>query len=223
LKRETRLGSLAAVPIQGHKRRAKTSRLGGFTWKRRKDRTAFWHMTPQRLVVAVMAAAPDEPLLLSCAGVETSSQIPTALFASGLIEAARVAGALSIYHVVALDECYCHLVSADGVVVSAVRVDGCSGLAAQVEVETVAAVVELFADASLQLVGVDSAECARISLREFLGSTDDDAATTRAIDPLAAVSVTPECEDVATELASFLDVSIGLALSWYRLIANGHG
>jgi len=190
------------------------------------DKAAFWHFSPQRLVVALLARSADEPLLLGCASVEQRAQLPTAPFAAGLIEAARATSTLTVNHVVALDEHYCRLLPVEQASVDSVAVLGCAGLAAQTAVATVAALVELFADAQLRLLAVDSAECARMSLRQFLGGGgghgDESGGSARA-DPLAAVSVLPQCEAAASELAALLAVPVGTALGWYGLIGDGDG
>lgn len=192
-------------------------------WLRAANQTAFWHLAPRRLVVAVLARSAEEPVLLSCAMVAVQSQLPASSFAAGVIEAARAVCALRLDNVVALDDPYCRLVSADSAGAESVPVAGRTGMMVQAAATTVTSVVDLFADAQLRLVAIDSAECARISLAEFLGSDGDASVQSSLADPLAAVTVLPECETVASELASLLAVPVGAALSWYRLVGCGDG
>ncbi len=189
-------------------------------WRRR--RMAFWHLTPSRLTVAVMERAAGEPLLVACATVLTEAQTPLLPFAPGVLEAARVVGATGLRHAVALDAPHCRVMqrqacSDDATPLASVAVLGDSSLEAVADPEAVLALRGLFAMARLRLVAVDCAPCALLNLERYLGASGTNAA---APDPLTAISVSPECEAVATTITRELAVPVGLALGHCGLVAD---
>jgi hypothetical protein len=194
-----------------------------------------------------MEPTADEPLLRACVTVRAQAQAPAAGIAPGVLDAAFAAGALDLPHVVGLGRPYACVVferqapssSTDSdsddegeMLIAAVR--GREGARAVARAARVRDVSAAFERARLTLVAVDSADCARSSLAEFLGREDPLAgAGTRAIredaredveetiDPLTAVSVDPACEGAAVALAPDLVVPVGLALAHFRLVGHG--
>ncbi len=201
----------------------------------RRRAKAFWHLGPERLVAAVLEPTADEPLLRACTVVEAAAASAGPLFAPGLLETALVLGSRSLANLAALDDVYARVIRDDDEqdVAPAGRVSGAAPpqatMRVQVQgadgwcVEASGAAVEearrLFEEAHLKLVSLDCYACALANLGAVLGDGEPsfDAApsgsSAAALDPLAAVSVTPEAEDTAVALGPLLTVPVGLALA----------
>jgi hypothetical protein len=163
-------------------------------------------------VLGQAAGVGEEPLLVACAGLEAArawGHRPA--FVPGLLETACAVGAFGLGHWVALGGGLSRLVEADeaggGQAGLRVAVDGPEGVWAEVDREVLETLTTLFSRSRLRLHGVDSADCALANLSGFLGQADQSSR-----DPLAAVTVVPECEQAATSLGRHLAVPVGLAL-----------
>jgi hypothetical protein len=216
------------------------------SWRSRRlfsaRREAFWHIGPERLVVGVMEARVDEPLLVACADLFTRAGTALGVrVAPGLLDVAQVVEARDLDHIVALDGSYFEIV---GLPVAELEV----GVPAVVPAETgddriearvcgaedsitvridrglVETVAQLFACASLNLIRLDCAHAAAFNLRNFASGQappgDAFAEAVRA-DPLAAVSVAAHCEAAASILGESLSVPVGLALGRYGFVDDG--
>jgi len=104
------------------------------------------------------------------------------------------------------------------------------------DAQVVGSVCRRFEAAGLRLERLDCAPCARFALAAFLGAplavgqaglagagatvAPDWQGARQAgqADPLAAVSVAPECEASAAELGARLAVPVGLALAWFGYV-----
>lgn len=201
---------------------------------RHRRRTAFWWLRPDGLSVAVLEPTTDEPLLLMCSEVATSSSGNPEDFAPGLLETAADVRALDLVHVAALDSAYCRLNDAKAVAEReatstgevSVPVQGRPDLRAVASRAVIASAVRRFESARLQLVALDAAPCALLNLAQHLARTthaelDGELANGADLDPLTAVSVAPDCESTAARLARVLSVPVGLALGRFGLIEHG--
>jgi hypothetical protein len=195
---------------------------------------AFWHIGPERLVVGVMEARVDEPLLLACADLFTRAGTALgARVAPGLLDVARAVDALELDHIAALDACYFEIVDdgprapADELAGDAVetRVAGIDDeVSVRVDRSVVDSVVALFACAKLNLVALDCAHTAAFNLVSFASGAappGDAFAEAVAADALAAVSVAANCEAAASVLGDRLAVPVGLALGRYGFADGG--
>ena len=184
---------------------------------RRRRPVAFWHLGPETLVVAVLERGDDEPLLLACAGVRATAIAWHGPFAPGLLEASRACAVSARLHVAALD--VAHL-SADGA--DAIEVDGAAG-PLRVARGAIDRAVASFRAAELRLVALTVEPAARASLARFLGEARALAPNERSLagDPLAAVSVAPDCEAGAAALGELLSVPVGMALSAFGMVEDG--
>jgi len=182
---------------------------------RRRRPVAFWHLGIDTLVVAVLAAGDDEPLLLTCAGVRASPIAWSAAFAPGLLEVSRSLSVVAPLHVAALDKSHLATDDADAIEVATethhLRV-------ARTAIE---GTVATFRAAELRLVALTTEPAARASLARFLGEARV-VANERSLagDPLAAVSVAPDCETQAAALGELLSVPVGTALSAFGMIED---
>jgi hypothetical protein len=128
---------------------------------------------------------------------------------------------------------------ADSPALVRVAVAGGEPFVCSADAVAVAHVRERFAAAGLRLQRLDCAPCARLALTAFLGApapsvldygaaggevatvferTFTGAPRAAPLDPLAAVSVAPDCEDAAAALAARLAVPVGLALLWFGYV-----
>lgn len=194
-------------------------------WKHPRRR-AFWALSPDQLVVAVLEPTADEPLLIACAALRPRlmENDQKGMFAPGIVELARSVCSEKLGHVVALPAQYSRLVEEDEAVavderysVSAL-VGGGSGLSVHAMPEAVAESRSLFLQAGLRLEAVDCAATAVLNFRSYLGEGTEGV---KGLDPLVAVSVAPTCEATASALGSLLSVPLGLALG--RLGGVGEG
>jgi hypothetical protein len=80
--------------------------------------------------------------------------------------------------------------------------------------------VSEFRAADLRLVALMLAPAARASLSRFLGQSRSSTTEGRSLagDPLAAVSVSPDCEAAAASLGELLAVPVGLALQAFGMV-----
>jgi hypothetical protein len=200
-----------------------------FGFSRRRSRSAFWLLGSRRLVVAVLEPTTDEPLLLTCATLVLDEAPSGADFAPGLLETAAAANALRLPHVAALDREWCRVEprgqgpSGEDIDAVHVEVDGSPDLRAIVARPAVVRTAGRFRSAGLRLVSLDCADCALLSLARYLGRAAEAgearaAEETSALDPLTAVSVSPECEVSAARAAELLVVPVGLALARFGLL-----
>ena len=175
----------------------------------------------------------DEPLLVACADIAVETRGPRDDFAPGLLETAAAARALRLPHVAALDARWCRLLGgdvdvereapADAEIV--MRVEGASGLRVAATRTAVVGAVQRFAAARLQLAALDAAPCALLNVAIHLarvshGESAAEGFDEADLDPLAAVSVAPECESDASRAGRALAVPVGLALGRFGLIAH---
>ena len=193
-------------------------------------REAFWHIGPTSLVVAVMEARSDEPLLVAAAGLRTNAgRALGAPVAPGVLETARAVDATRLGHVVALDAGYFEVAADTGA-------DRCGGDGGRVVVEirgldremrvgvdrdVLTTVAAIFGAAGLELRAIDCEPAALHNLRRFAGGDsggDDAFAEAVAADPLAAVSVATQAECGAVALGRALAVPVGLALGRYGFV-----
>jgi len=201
---------------------------------RHRRRTAFWWLRPDGLAVAVLEPTTDEPLLLMCSDVATSSPANPNDFAPGLLETAADVRALDLVHVAALDRAYCRLADAKAATEReaasteevSVPVQGRPDLRVIASRVAITSAVRRFESARLQLVALDAAPCALLNLAQHLARTtraelSGELADGADLDPLTAVSVTPDCESTAARLARVLGVPVGLALGRFGLIEHG--
>ncbi|RMF24641.1 MAG: hypothetical protein D6760_02870 [Deltaproteobacteria bacterium] len=100
-----------------------------------------------------------------------------------------------------------------------VPVEGGDGMMAECESAAAYEILELFEESDLGLAAIDCADCALLSLAEYLAPAGE----TQVVDPLAAVSVAPECESAAVDLGEALAVPIGGALVRLGALGNGQG
>jgi hypothetical protein len=178
---------------------------------RRRLPVAFWHFGRDHLVVALLKAGDDEPLLMSCAAVraEWVGTLPaTESLCPGFLELHRRAVAGARLHAAAL------AAEDDTADEDAVEIEEC-GRQLRVSRTRIDHVVELFLAARLPLVALRSETSARDRLVRHFGTADGRRAGERSLaeDPLAAVSVTPACENAAGALGKLLAVPVGLALA----------
>ena len=175
---------------------------------------AFWHLGIETLSVAVLAAGDDEPLLLACAGVRASPIAWRGPFAPGLLDASRALGVGARLHAAALDGSHLGADGADAIEVAndAERV--------RVARPAIDLTVAAFRAAELRLIALTTEPAARASLVRFLGEARALATSERSLagDPLAAVSVAPDCESQAAALGELLSVPIGMALSAFGMV-----
>ncbi len=210
---------------------------------RKSRRMAFWHLSPRRLVVAVIEPTAAEPLLHTCASSCADLSPQGSCFSAGLLETARAAGALELPQVAYLGEPVCRLLaSTDAAAQGAVAFNEGQGetegplrvalrddpqALVLVEPAALTETAALFTAARLRLVWLDCAGCALASLAEFLGCepADGTGAGERSarLDPLAAVSVHPRCEDLAVALGDELAVPVGGALERFGTASDGIG
>ena len=183
---------------------------------RRREPVAFWHLGAETLVVAVLKRSDDEPLLLACAAVHAKALAWCAPFSPGLLEASLACAAGRRLHVAALDTV--HLAAGDGDVVEIASPAGAIR-AARIVIDGAAA---NFRAAKLRLVTLTVEPVARAALARFLGESSDRAAGGRGLagDPLAAVSVAPDCEAQAAALGGLLAVPVGLALLAFGVVVE---
>ena len=183
---------------------------------RRRRPVAFWHLGIDTLVVAVLAAGDDEPLLLTCAGVRASPIAWSAAFAPGLLEVSRSLSVGAPLHVAALDKSHLATDDADAIDV-ATETEHLRVARAAID-----GTVATFRAAKLRLVALTTEPAARASLARFLGEARALAANERSLagDPLAAVSVAPDCETQAAALGELLSVPVGTALSAFGMIED---
>ena len=171
-----------------------------------------WYLGRTELVVATLVATDDEPRLVDCAAVRCLWQPSVAAICPGLLEVAGAGAKHAQLHVAALDA-----LPAAGAISSA-------GVADEVEIEIetetlrfargeIADAAALFRRADLALVSLRAAAAARAELSRVLGAAPcAGAERSLAGDPLAAISVAPECETKASALGASLAVPVGLAL-----------
>lgn len=210
---------------------SKSSGLRRF-FRARKE--AFWHIGPERLVVGVMEARVDEPLLVACADLFTRAGTALgARVAPGILDVARAVGALELDHIAALDACYFEVVEGRGGHLEAdagedeveTRVAGIDdAMSVRVDRSVVESVIALFACAKLNLVALDCAHAAAFNLVNFASGEappGDAFAEAVAADALAAVSVAANCEAAASALGDCLTVPVGLALGRYGFADGG--
>jgi len=201
-------------------------------------RMAFWHVGARRLVVAVVERTADEPLLHACVSIGGEPQPPRLPFAPGIVEAARAVSACRLRHAVALDDEFCRIVGEDGppagfagdLATVAVPVAGAGQARVEASLAAIETLMELFRQAHLSLDVLDCGACATMSLGQFLGRPLEreahggglaDVTVSPAFpDPLAAVSVAPQCEAAAAELGAALTVPVGLALGVFGLVTD---
>jgi len=184
---------------------------------RRRRPVAFWHLGPETLVVAVLERGDDEPLLLGCAGVRATPIAWSGPFAPGLLEASRACGVGTRLHVAALDVAHLGAAGPD-----AIELDADSGRLC-VARAAIDRAVWTFRAAELRLVALTVEPIARASLARFLGEARSLAPNERSLagDPLAAVSVAPDCETQAAALGELLSVPVGMALSAFGMVEEG--
>lgn len=200
----------------------------------RARKEAFWHIGPERLVVGVMEARVDEPLLVACADLYTRAGTALgARVAPGLLDVARAVDALELDHIAALDACYFEVTDGgsrespdqggeDAVETRVAGID--DAISVRVDRSVVDSVVALFACAKLNLVALDCAHAAAFNLANFASGTappGDAFAEAVAADALAAVSVSVNCEAAASVLGDCLTVPVGLALGRYGFADGG--
>lgn len=181
---------------------------------RRREPVAFWHLGQDTLVAAVLRRGDDEPLLLACAGVRARALAWNASFSPGLLEASRALAVGVRFHVAALDTV--HLEPSDEDTIE-IPTDGGILRAARTAIDQAASE---FRAADLRLVALMLAPAARESLSRFLGQARSSATEGRSLagDPLAAVSVAPDCETAAASLGELLAVPVGLALQAFGMV-----
>jgi len=162
----------------------------------------------------VLRRGDDEPLLLACAGVRAQALAWSAPFSPGLLEASRACAVRVRFHVAALDAV--HLEPSDGDVVE-IPTEGGTLRAARVAIDRAASG---FRAAELRLLALTLAPAARDSLSRFLGQARSSSTEGRSLagDPLAAVSVAPDCEAAAASLGELLAVPVGLALQAFGMV-----
>lgn len=181
---------------------------------RRREPVAFWHLGSETLVTAVLRRGDDEPLLLACAGVRAHALAWNAPFSPGLLEASLACAVRVRFHVAALDAA--HLEPSDG---DAIEIPTDSGTlrAARTVIDRAASG---FRAAELRLVALTLAPAARASLTRFLGAGGPNETEGRSLsgDPLAAVSVAPDCEAAAASLGELLTVPVGMALQAFGMV-----
>jgi len=100
-----------------------------------------------------------------------------------------------------------------------VPVEGVDGLMVECEGAAAYEILDLFEEAGLGLAAVDCADCALVSLAEYLAPAGE----TQVVDPLAAVSVAADCESAAVALGEALAVPIGGALVRLGALGDGQG
>jgi hypothetical protein len=180
--------------------------------------------------VAVLEPGAEEPLLLRCASTAVLAEPVAAAFAPGLLDTSQAVACDELRHVAALDATLARLIdSADGAglaedaVATAAAAGGDDGglvlrpvsgagwtAEPMVAAErwAVEATVAAFERAGLVLESLDAAACAEATVADLLGLP-----LSSPLDPLAAVSVAPECEQAALALGVDLVVPVGLALA----------
>jgi hypothetical protein len=189
--------------------------------RRSRKPAAFWYLSRQRLVVAVVSRYLDEPLMTACAMSTGSLSGGRSLFAPGLLEVSAIVSSRRLEHTAALSSEYCRLEEArhqdhDGSGDEAAQAAGerlvlVKGMADSWARAATAAIDEargLFDSAGLKLTALDCEACAVATLSNHLGCHGDDA-----LDPLAAVELHEGCIGAATELGRNLIVPVGLALA----------
>lgn len=182
---------------------------------RRRRPVAFWHLARSRLVAATLRPSDDEPLLLTCAAISAEWHGASRAICPGLLELGLVVAAGVESHAAALDE----QEAEDGG--SGVRVewaDGSAGFSATVITE----VVSGFARVGFRLAALRPAPWARGQLTRFLGAAVASPPADRRLadDPLAAVTVAPDCEAQAARLGPLLAVPIGMALACFGVLGR---
>jgi hypothetical protein len=177
---------------------------------RRRRPIACWHLGREQLVVAALVATDDEPALLDCAAVRCAWQTPSAPICAGILELASRGAKNALIHVAAIDA----PASADEP--AELEVD-CDGEVTAYSRDLIEEAAACFRRAQLPLASLRAEPWARSQLLRFLGGADrkGDAKSGLAADPLAAVTVVPECESRATALGPLLAVPIGLALACF--------
>ncbi len=100
-----------------------------------------------------------------------------------------------------------------------VPVEGNDRLAVECDSAAALEIIEMFEEAGLGLAAIDCADCAMLSLAEYLAPTGE----IQVVDPLAAVSVAPACESAAVTLGEALAVPIGGALVRLGALGDGQG
>jgi hypothetical protein len=181
---------------------------------RRRQPVAFWHLGVETLAGAVLAAGDDEPLLIACAGVRASAIAWSGPFAPGLLEASGALGAAARLHAAALDGKY---LDCEGVDAVEIALESESIRVARTAIDRA---VASFRAAELRLVALTTEPAARASLVRFLGEARTLSGNGKSLagDPLAAVSVAPDCEAQAATMGELLSVPIGMALSAFGMV-----
>lgn len=171
-----------------------------------------WYLGRTELVVATLVATDDEPRLIDCAAVRCVWQVSTTAICPGLLEVAGAGAEHAVLHVAALDATPAAGANTPAAAADEVEVEleGATLRFARREIE---GAVASFRRAALPLVSLRAAAVARAELVRVLGGEPRaDAQGTLAGDPLAAISVTPDCEIKAAALGASLAVPVGLAL-----------
>lgn len=180
---------------------------------RRRAPVAFWHFGQAHLAVATLRAGDEEPLLLACAAVRAKWVGPTPvvgrMLCPGFLELVSqgVAGARLHAAAVAID---------DGPAENEETIElEEAGRCFHISRSRIDHVVRLFAAARLHLVALDLDAAADDRLARHFGPANSRPVGQRGLadDPLAAVSVTPACEEAAAALGNLLAVPVGLALA----------
>ena len=180
---------------------------------RRREPVAFWHLGRELLVTAILRRGDDEPLLMACAGLRAVPLAWKAPFAPGLLDASRAMHVRARIHVAALDAA--HLEPADD---DAVEVETSEG-ALRAARSAIDGAAQSFRAADLRLAALTTERVARASLARFLGeSRGQGEGRSLAADPLAAVSVAPDCEPTAAALGELLAVPVGMALAAFGMV-----
>jgi hypothetical protein len=176
---------------------------------RRRRPIAFWHVSQDQLVVATLRPGEDEPTLLSCAGVRAVWYGRGSAICPGLLDVARCGAGSAWLHAAALSELAGATIDLD------IEVD-CEGRIARYARAVIAEVRAGFETAGLRLATLQAEPWARVQLLRFLGGSAERRSADRCLadDPLAAVTVAPECEAQAAALGPHLAVPIGLGLAY---------
>jgi hypothetical protein len=168
---------------------------------------ACWYIGLRDLVVATLVATDDEPRLVDCAALRCEWQAPSSMLCPGLLEIAHFGASSAVVHVAALEASALPATDED-----IVEIDH-EGARSSYSRAGIRAALATFRRARLPLVSLHGDVTARLALGHALGATHQSVAGSLTSDPLAAVTVAPDCEAKASALGSSLTVPIGLALA----------